>query len=162
MNICFASLGIDIPDRCYLQNKTSTVKKQASLTSPNQLQQIARHLHTICGEMRDVNDCSSTEPNKYVMSGRTYRYVNYYIEILYWYRQARLSIRREDGHSSLPQAFDELVHAIKAKALVGSIADVHWDVLRVELVPEVPAARQACQTDNPVVRLAQPGDFPPT
>ena len=41
---------------------------------------------------------------------------------------------REDGHSSLPQAFDELVHAVKAKALVWRIADVHRNVLRVELI----------------------------
>lgn len=80
---------------------------------------------------------------------------------------------REDGHSSLPQAFDELVHTVKAKSLVWRIADVHRNVLRVELIlrdktsitctkkmtlngahPEVPPARQACQTNDLVICLA--------
>jgi hypothetical protein len=77
------------------------------------------------------------------------------LEILYWYHQARIA----EGHSSLPQALDELVNAIEPKALVDRIADVHRNVLRVELVlrdsvnipctkiipneahPKVPAAR---------------------
>jgi len=62
---------------------------------------------------------------------------------------------------SLPQALDELVHAIKTKALLGGVADIHGHMLRVEFVPEVTAARQTSESNNPVVGLAQPCNFPP-
>ena len=38
------------------------------------------------------------------------------------------------GTTSLPQALDELVYPIEAKAVLGGVADVHRHVLRVELV----------------------------
>lgn len=78
----------------------------------------------------------------------------------------------------MPQALDELVHPIEAEAVLGRVADVHRHVLRVELVlrgeksvpmygktracthPEVSAAGQAGETDDLVVRLAEPGDLP--
>lgn len=57
--------------------------------------------------------------------------------LLYTRRKNTPSSTRLIGHygtSSLPQALDELVHAIEAEPILGGVAHVHRHVLRVELV----------------------------
>lgn len=83
-------------------------------------------------------------------------------------------------NSSLPKRLDELIHAIKAETVFSGVADITGHVLGMELVlqgkmsitypkatgdkneayPEVPAACQACKTNDFVVGLAEPSDFP--
>jgi len=47
----------------------------------------------------------------------------------------RLSIRkRVQRDSSLPKAFDKLVHAIETETILSGVADIHRRMLRMELV----------------------------